>query len=572
MRRALAWPISPATAPPARTHGPPTSPLRLCLSPPAPPPPPPPPPARRRRRRRRRRRHRLTMPSMASGHAVTPARRALSADPPSLRTPSARNVNSNAPTPHAAAARRALNQRRHALFTPGNVRRRSLMEKREEPIDLLRNLSRALAPGSQPVVTSSPLDDSSPMVPDQTRIDDDDEEELPIDKPRLSLPLDEDDESDLPLPRSSGLEEENFTAQSIELPRRALSEQPRLSIARVSDFFDQNSNYPIDETGRHSDFFTGLLEDLQAHPAAGDLTLHRIDADPVRRTTLGRDSDFGMQIPAGLDEQSTFLLSEPPTELMADPSIADPSLAESADAMLVDDIDLTGGVDASNLTQGDAVDPTQAADVDPTQAADVDPTQAADVDPTQAADVDPTQATDGLDLTQGTDGLNLTQEADGDFDLTVPAQGQPSRPAPGARKRQKRISKHGTEYPPLPPSLVKKVAQTVLHSSGLSNPRISAETLTALTQASDWFFEQLGDDLGAYAKHAKRKTVEESDVVTLMRRQRQIGPDVSLFSLAQKHLPRELLQDLRMPVPQPPKKRRRELRHDGEDEQETEMH
>lgn len=86
------------------------------------------------------------------------------------------------------------------------------------------------------------------------------------------------------------------------------------------------------------------------------------------------------------------------------------------------------------------------------------------------------------------------------------------------RKKKKRISRHGIEYPALPPSFVKRVAQTALQSSGLSNQRISPDTLEALTQASEWFFEQLGDDLGAYADHAKRKTIEESDVVTLMKR------------------------------------------------------
>lgn len=86
------------------------------------------------------------------------------------------------------------------------------------------------------------------------------------------------------------------------------------------------------------------------------------------------------------------------------------------------------------------------------------------------------------------------------------------------RKKRKRVSQHGIEYPPLPSAFVKKVAQTALQSSGLSSTRISADTLVALTQASEWYFEQLGDDLGAYAGHAKRKTIEDSDVATLMRR------------------------------------------------------
>jgi histone H3/H4 len=86
------------------------------------------------------------------------------------------------------------------------------------------------------------------------------------------------------------------------------------------------------------------------------------------------------------------------------------------------------------------------------------------------------------------------------------------------RKKRKRVSQHGIEYPPLPSAFVKKVAQTALQSSGLSSTRISPDTLVALTQASEWYFEQLGDDLGAYAGHAKRKTIEDSDVATLMRR------------------------------------------------------
>ncbi|RDA89383.1 hypothetical protein CP532_6155 [Ophiocordyceps camponoti-leonardi (nom. inval.)] len=507
---------------------------------------------------------------MASENAVTPARRALSIEPPSVQTPSVlgqarRNVNSNAPTPHAVAARRALDQRRHALFTPGKLRRRSLMDQREEPLDTLRTLSRALARGSQPIATSSPVDEPASASTRRHHDDDnhnrnlddddDDDDELPIDKPRLSLPIDQDDDSDLPLPRSSGLEDENYTAQSIELPRRALSEQPRLSLARVSDFFDQNSNYPIDDPTRHSDFFPALLEDFEARTAAGDLTLDRIDADLARRTTFGRDSDFGLQLPAGLDEQTTFLLSEPPAELMADSTDARQSLLNPD---LTNEVDLTGSADVANLTtEDDGADLTQV-------------TQGADL--TQATDgIDLTQGGEGVDPTQGDEAVDFTQGAEGDFDLTVGNPGQPPGPARVAsgRGRQKRLSRHGTEYPPLPPSMVKNVAQKFLHSSGLSNPRLSADTLAALTQASDWFFEQLGDDLGAYAKHAKRKTVEESDVVTLMRRQRQIGPDVSLFSLAQKHLPRELLQDLRMSVPPPTKKRRREGPRDDEDGNDT---
>lgn len=63
---------------------------------------------------------------------------------------------------------------------------------------------------------------------------DDEDDDLPIDAPRLSLPLDVDEESDLQPPRSSGLEEQDFTMQSVEFPRRATSEQPHSRLSRGS--------------------------------------------------------------------------------------------------------------------------------------------------------------------------------------------------------------------------------------------------------------------------------------------------------------------------------------------------
>lgn len=48
--------------------------------------------------------------------------------------------------------------------------------------------------------------------------------------------------------------------------------------------------------------------------------------------------------------------------------------------------------------------------------------------------------------------------------------------------------------------------------------KINKEALAAIEQASEWFFEQASEDLATYAKHAGRKTIDESDVMTLMRR------------------------------------------------------
>lgn len=103
----------------------------------------------------------------------------------------------------------------------------------------------------------------------------------PLKRPRLSLPIDEEDEDEdeLQPPRLSGVEElDNITLQSVEMPRRFLNEQAVSRLSRgsmgdlpVSDFgneIDDDDNGP-----RQSDFFPGLLEDLQAQANLENPTL-----------------------------------------------------------------------------------------------------------------------------------------------------------------------------------------------------------------------------------------------------------------------------------------------------------
>lgn len=92
-----------------------------------------------------------------------------------------------------------------------------------------------------------------------------------------------------------------------------------------------------------------------------------------------------------------------------------------------------------------------------------------------------------------------------------------ARPKAGKKKKLK-LSKHGIPYPSLPAGVVKKLATTYARTAGNSKAKLSKDTLDMIMQASDWFFEQVSGDLGAYAGHAGRKTVDESDMVTLMNR------------------------------------------------------
>ncbi|KAK3076207.1 hypothetical protein LTS18_013624 [Coniosporium uncinatum] len=125
----------------------------------------------------------------------------------------------------------------------------------------------------------------------------------------------------------------------------------------------------------------------------------------------------------------------------------------------------------------------------------------------------------------------------------------PAKPAPRRRIRDLKISKHGIQYPSLPHTVLKKLSTTLACAAGNSKATLSKDTLAAISQASDWFFEQVSEDLASYAEHAGRKTIEESDVVALMKRQRLLDAKNTVFSLGMRFLPRELVGEMRMVPP-----------------------
>jgi histone H3/H4 len=85
-------------------------------------------------------------------------------------------------------------------------------------------------------------------------------------------------------------------------------------------------------------------------------------------------------------------------------------------------------------------------------------------------------------------------------------------------RKEHKISRHGIHVPNLPSGVVKKLAARFARTRTGGKARINKETLTAIEQASAWFFEQASEDLTTYSKHAGRKTIDESDVITLLRR------------------------------------------------------
>ncbi|KXH68531.1 hypothetical protein CSAL01_11612 [Colletotrichum salicis] len=456
---------------------------------------------------------------------VTPNRRALSLDPPSSRdslvprTPSNNNPlrsslrssagyrglsasgrRSLAATPHARAAYRTIDQRRAAALTPGgNKRRESFRPRRESLHDVLRGLSRVVKHTTQPISSSSSPSDvgsrgPSASLPIRTvggdrrgtvyDDDDDDDDELPIDRPRLSLPLDveDDDEDELVAPELSQIDE-NAT---IEFPRRAYVDQPsRMSMgsARLSEFRNYGDLDDDDNDDRGEGFFPAFeVGALDEEGREAEETLDRVEEEDLRRQTLAsaRDSDFGFEVPIDADNQTTFMMAvdgqsspaRPLPEITDEQPLLNIAPVEDEPAAPLDE-DLGFGTSYYDMRSSTPIEPTEA----------------------------------------------TQRDLDGQTEVsTVQLLEQEQGQRPRKTKRGVKLSKYGVEYPSLPPAVVKRLATTFAKSSGISKTKIAPDALAEIQRASDWFFEQLGDDLSAYAKHAKRKTIDESDMLTLMRR------------------------------------------------------
>ncbi|KFX88679.1 hypothetical protein O988_08945 [Pseudogymnoascus sp. VKM F-3808] len=482
---------------------------------------------------------------------TTPIRRASSAGPPSThrtarRTPGAQNITPGgygpgstrrptAATPHGRAAAREIEMRRAAALTPGKDRRRSGLQKRETPRDILRQLSKVLAPGTNPVNALPEMREAAePRLP-FTRLNDLDEEPAPT-RPRLSMAIgDEDEDDSLLLPPHSDalLDEDNMTLRSVELPRRAVSEQPggRLSRGsfgsiRYSDQYDRT----IGEPDRFdSSFIQGGFDDegpfLQDDPS---IMSERTGTMDMRGAfAAGRSSDI--RGPFEDDEhEATFAFAVPRREDII-------TIAQAAN------------IGMPRRSIGPAL---EGAEVEEEEEVQSEPEEAEeDNDLEQEPDPEPELEEEVEDEDSDIDQIDATIDVTMNDTVMTDTQLSASEVRKPKAKKTIRVSKHGIQYSSLPTGVVKKLATTFARTGGSGNGKISKDALAAIMQATDWFFEQVGDDLGAYAEHAGRKTIDENDVMTLMKRQRQTNAITTPFALAQRHLPRELLQDFRMVPP-----------------------
>lgn len=348
----------------------------------------------------------------------------------------------------------------------------------------------------------------------------DDDDIRPMQEPRFSVPL----------------EDLDNTYQSVEYARRAVSEQPlggRQSFGRQSfgirlsdPFADLRALQEDDSEGEEVGGESAVFE------AVGEESMGRLDAD------LG---DEGSEMGYVRDEEEDVTMGGEGGEIDYDEgeSYYLPGLEDAAGGQEGFDVE---GDDVGGQTMG------------------------------LNGDYDDVGADSDSDIEA------LSHNA-----LANPPSLKP-HPKPTAAKKRKAkplpVSRHGIPYPHFPRTTIKKMAQTFSGGAMISN-----EALNAIVAASEAFFEQVSDDLAVYAGHGGRKTIEDVDVVQLLKRyviftlgcsgvrlisvgyrQRQITPSNTAFSLAQRYLPRELLQEVKMPLVKVKKGKKRELEVVDEEE------
>lgn len=116
------------------------------------------------------------------------------------------------------------------------------------------------------------------------------------------------------------------------------------------------------------------------------------------------------------------------------------------------------------------------------------------------------------------------------------------------RRKKLKMNRKGNMVPPLPSSVIRHVVHRAQEKAGQRKLTLSKDHMKALEQATEWFFEQVGEDLEAFANHSRRKKrIDTDDVLLLMRRQRVLCREGELRDFAKQWLPREMLNELDLP-------------------------
>ncbi|CAG7921500.1 unnamed protein product [Penicillium olsonii] len=421
-------------------------------------------------------------------YPLTPSRLVTAATPGTQRSASRYTPRARgAGAPSTPHGLRARQQR--AANTPGRDRRRSGRAQRETTFDILRNLGKALAPVSQPI-QSSPQEQPEPEEEPVDEFEQLDNEPV-IEPPRLSLPL------------QASSEEGDENSPEMR--------PPRMSLALGEEDMDmtyQSVEYPRRETSIRDRERLSMMSRATGR-ISGDFEETRLESDDAEDTgVIGQGEEDTMMSGGDFDQGGE---TEDLGRFHFDLNFPSPVAAP------VDD-PIEGGDDMEDFALSTA-----------------------DIQPAPVESDDDAGGDFGF-------GIEFPPAASPSMSPGLVGGGLRDQEAP-VQSKQKQISRHGIPVPNLPAGVVKKLAMRFARPKAGSKAKINKATLAAIEQASSWYFEQASQDLAAYSKHAGRKTIDESDVTTLLKRQRRIDKSTTVFSLAQKHLPKELQQDMKLAMP-----------------------
>jgi histone H3/H4 len=436
-------------------------------------------------------------------------------------------------TPHAI---RALQERSGAKTR--SLRTRKIAPEVVDPASargVLRRLAKLTAPTTRTLRTPNTIGKENALPARGSSAEDDDDEHL-TKRPRMTFDIDEsidesveeeppqyeEEDSDLPTaPTPSVLPDEDptITFQSINVAS-GNRRKSRLSMPPVDrdEELDDEDQTMMTERGRRA-----VTEE-----ATGRLS--RYSFGSIRMSDFGaelevvRDSNggFGEGSPAELQDTRKSLglnLELDDTENLADltrPVVDDSTTFDvGVPAMGDDDFELQMPVDEAT-----AAERRLAAGVQPVEDDGWEDVQRdEDHEPTHLAPKSKRRLT----------GLQIASV----------------REDSGKRRRRVKMTKHGTLVPSLPTSLIKKIAVEVQVRNGRRKPTLAADHVKALEQATEWFFEQVGEDLAAYSSHGRRKRrIAEDDVLMLLKRQGAVKDGNDLRQLAKAWLPKDVRSDL----------------------------
>ncbi|KAL9126589.1 MAG: hypothetical protein Q9217_004381 [Psora testacea] len=365
--------------------------------------------------------------------------------------------NNNPVTPHTI---RALQQRR---ATPWYQRQKSGGPQRETPRDALRTLSRIFA---RTIRESRPPEDE------------DYSEKPSLERQTLSLVIERngsnDDSFNATPPRlSMPIGDEEQTMRSIEVARGE-AERSRLSResfgnTQKSDRFDDVSALGVEGASKLGTVDRVIPPIIDEELDEGSRLTHRMDFG-------GDTEDLRQTLPQDAGQRDALLsATEPDQHIQAD--------TYSSFVLDIPDFD-------PQFSKAKAIEPANSLCEEPLKLAEME----------QASEEDPLQS---------------------EVFACPVALAEPSR-KPIVRKLRKsnplKYSRHGITYTALPPGITKNIAATFARSIGNRRSRVNKDTLDAIVEAGDLFLEQLSGDLELFAKHAGRKTIDEMDVMTVMKR------------------------------------------------------